>query len=239
MDSQEAAVASAAATSSIAANFMLSGTTYAKGAELGFSGLDFYFAGRGGVLGDVDATVVADALVFFNPENVRAGWESSAGVMSRAEAAQAFADCGHSWGEAKLPDDLDCARLAELAGRVVSGASPDGAPIFAGWRSLPVPDSPKAAALHQCNALRELRMARHGEAILSAGIAPADAVKHRTPQMTAIFGWDGELADPEGVAARWNEAEAATDRAMAAALDVLADDERAELVELLNRANGS
>ena len=36
--------------------FMMDGATYARGAELGFSGIDFYVLGRGGVLGDTMGT---------------------------------------------------------------------------------------------------------------------------------------------------------------------------------------
>ena len=207
MNPEQAATATAAAISSIGSKFMLDGNTYAKGAALGFNGIDFYAAGRGGVLGDVDADVVAAGFVFFNPVTVRAAWDGSRPVMPRAKSARAWAECGHAWGEANLPDDLDAIRLAELAGRVISAASPGGAPVFAGWRALDVPSSPKAAALHQANGLRELRMARHGCAVIAQGIDPADAVRHKNPHMTGVFGWDGEIDDPAAVKARWDAAE--------------------------------
>ena len=47
--------------------------TYAYGAELGFEGMDFYVAGRGGALGDVPADVVAAAFVFFAPTSCGGG----------------------------------------------------------------------------------------------------------------------------------------------------------------------
>ena len=46
--------------------------TYAYGAELGFDGMDFYVAGRGGALGDVPADVVTAAFIYFEPDVVRA-----------------------------------------------------------------------------------------------------------------------------------------------------------------------
>jgi hypothetical protein len=238
MRSDEAATQSAAAISQIGSHFMLDGATYARGGELGFSGMDFYAGGRGGVLGDVDADVVAASLVFFNPVTVRAAWEPAGKVMPRDKAAQAWAECGYAWGEAHIPDDVDATKLAELAARVAAGASPAAAPVFAGWRALPMPDSPKAAALHACNALRELRMARHGAAVIAQSIAPGDAVRYRTPQMAPIFGWDDAPVSPE-VSDRWQDAEAATNRAMAEVFAVLDDAERAELVELLNAVHAS
>ena len=66
-DTTSIAEATAPAVSNIAAGFMLDGATYAKGGELGFEGLNFYFAGRCGALGDVSADVVTSSLVFWSP----------------------------------------------------------------------------------------------------------------------------------------------------------------------------
>ena len=68
MNAEEAARANADAVAYLPAGFMLDGATYKRGGELGFDGVDFYTAGRGGALGDVDGMVVAAAFVFFNPE---------------------------------------------------------------------------------------------------------------------------------------------------------------------------
>ncbi|MET0804533.1 MAG: hypothetical protein ABW009_11615, partial [Acidimicrobiales bacterium] len=107
----------------LSAKFMLDGATYAVGGEAGFNGMDFYGAGRGGVLGDVSADVVAAALVFFNPSVVEGAWEGSRDVMSRSAAAELFAGCLVTWAGEHLGDDVDWARLAELAGKVVDNAS--------------------------------------------------------------------------------------------------------------------
>src|SRR6476620_9710155 len=100
MDALETAIATAPAVSNIGSHFMLDGATYAKGADLGFSGLDFYVTGRGGVLGDVDADVVSAAFCFFEPAGVRTLWDQGREVMPAAKAAAAFMDCCHAWGEA-------------------------------------------------------------------------------------------------------------------------------------------
>ena len=75
MNAEEAAHAHADAVSYLPAGFMLDGATYKQGGELGFDGVDFYFAGRGGALGDVDGMVVAAAFVFFNPDAVVTSWD--------------------------------------------------------------------------------------------------------------------------------------------------------------------
>lgn len=236
MTPEETATAVAPATSALTSRFMLDGATYARGGELGFEGMAFYAAGRGGVLGDVDADVVAAAFVFFNPDTIRVAWDSSAKVAPRHEAAAAFAECCHEWGRSHLPDDLDTARLAALSEKVVAAASPAGAPVFAGWRALPVPSDAKAAAVHHMNALRELRMAKHAVAVLGEGISAGDAVRMHTPHMAALFGWTEPLADDAPVV-DWDAVEARTNRLCAEAFAVLDPDERAEFVSLATAAN--
>jgi hypothetical protein len=224
-----------AAVSGLGQWFMLDAATYATGAERGFIGIDFYFAGRAGVLGDVDSEIVSSALVFFEPDAVRAGWTGSRDVMSRHEAVQVFASCAARWAGDHLGDDLDWARLAELAAKIVDQASPAGAPLFAGWRGVPVPADPKVAALRQMNALRELRMARHGAAVIAVGLEPVDAVRHRSPHMVGIFGWEPAEVDG-GVAELWAEAESLTDRATAKDYTVLDDAEADEFTSLCRSA---
>jgi hypothetical protein len=114
MGTSEAGIsrATANAVSNLAAGFMLDAATYMHGAEQGFAGLDFYFAGRCGVLGDVDADSVVSALVFFAPDQVRTNWDASRSVMSRAEAVACFAECGRQWAQAHLGDGVDWSRLA-------------------------------------------------------------------------------------------------------------------------------
>lgn len=234
MTPEETAATTADGISNIAAKFMTSGDTYRKGAELGFAGLDFYVTGRGGVLGEVDADVVAASFTFLNPEMVRAQWEAGCKVMSPAKAAAAFAECAYAWADSHLSDDLDLVRLAELAGKVVDAANPAGAPVFAGWRAaLAVPDEPKHRAIHHLNGLRELRGGLHNGATLASGMSPLEAVVVRTPQMAPIFGWLGDLPDPDTNKDRWQEAEEGTNRAMARAFQCLTDDERRELAALV------
>ena len=236
MTPEETAVATSSAISQLASHFMLDGATYVRGGELGFDGMNFYVAGRGGVLGRVDADVVSAGFVFFTPATIRAGWEASLAVMEPAAAAEAFAACGHQWGRDKLPDDLDCARLAELAAKVADAASPAGAPVFAGWRALPNPDDAKADALHQMNLLRELKMAHHGAATITQGLAAVEAMMVAQPYMAPVFGWEEPYPEAEPCRERWERAEAATTAAMAAALSVLDEAERDEFRALANAA---
>ncbi len=231
MDTLTAATATAAAVSQIGSHFMLAGSTYQHGAALGFGGLDFYVIGRGGVLGDVDADVVSAAFFFFEPTGLRTLWDQGRAVMPPAQAAGEFATCCHGWAEEHVPDDLDVARLGDLAGKVVTEARPAGAAVFSGWRALAVPANPKARAVHQMNALRELRGGLHSAAVMASGLTPMQAVSLKSPGMAPLYGWP-ELAEVDGLAATWDGAEANTNRAIAHAYEGLNETERAEFVEL-------
>ncbi len=217
----------------IPGGFMTDAATYARGGELGFDGLDFYMAGRGGALGDVHADVVVAALVFFAPEIVHEAWARAGEVMARGQAAREWAAVAHAWATAHLPDEIDWQTVAALLGRVVSAAPVAGAPLFAGWRALGEPEGTKALALHRMNALRELRGALHGAAVLTVGLTPIEAIVVRTPAMLPVFGWPEPYPEPKPLHDRWGLAEARTDRMFGRNLAVLDDDERAELVELL------
>src|SRR5688500_13024361 len=122
MDSLEAGKATADGFARIGSHFMFDAGTYARGADLGLEGIDFYFSGRGGEFGDVDADVVASAFLFFEPGTVRTAWERARNVIEPGVAAEEWALAAHRWGEANLDEDLDLARLGELAGRVVEAA---------------------------------------------------------------------------------------------------------------------
>jgi hypothetical protein len=216
--------------------FMLDGATYARGAELGFSGIDFYVLGRGGVLGDTIPDVVSSAFFFWNPEQVRTQWEVARKVMDPAKAAVEWSDLCHAYGEAHLPDFDGFNRFSELAAKVCDAASPAGAALFAGWRTLPVPgvDRPKARAQHYLNSLRELRGGLHVGAILAMGLSPAEAVAVHSPGMAPVFGWDVSTIPVDDISkGEWKTAEAGTDLAMARVLHALTEEECAEFAKLV------
>lgn len=236
MDSVEAADASGDAISTITSLFMMDMDTYAHGGELGFDGVDFYISGRGGVLGDAPASVVVAAFGFWTPQVIVKGWEQSAGVMPRRQAAEEFAGVSHRWAEAHVPDGFDAARLAELAGRISDGATVAAAPLYAGWLELDEPgdDRPAALAIHRMNALRELRGAMHASAVLCQGIHPHAAVSLASAHFLGLYGWGDPHPGAEAARPRWKDAMAATEVAMAPAYEALSGEERAEFVSLAN-----
>ncbi len=237
MNAEEAARATTDAVAYLPAGFMMAGATYKRGGELGFDGVDFYSAGRGGALGDVDGDVVAATFVFFNPDTVIGAWERSRPLMARRQAAEAFAGCLDTWAQNHLPDEVDYARLAELLGRVNDAASPSAAPLFAAWKALPEPSDPKSLALQRLNVLRELRGAVHGASVLAAGLEPLEAVLIKTPFMTELFGWVEPFPEVGSRHDEWEQAELSTNRIVARAYAVLDDSELSELVDLSSRAH--
>jgi len=239
MEPVECAARSAEGIGSVPSYFMLDGATYERGGELGFEGFDFYTAGRGGPLGDVDGAVIAAAFVFFDHAQIAQSWDRGRKVSAPGESAAEFAGCLRKWARAHLADGPDYGRLAELAGRVTAGADLAAVPLFGAWRGMPEPDAPAELALHRLNLLRELRGGFHGAAVVTSGLSPMEALTVKTPFMAAVMGWTDPLPDAEPLRPAWEQAEQATNVAMGRALAGLDAAERAELVELVTEVQGA
>ena len=229
MNAEEAARAHADAVAYLPAGFMLDGATYKRGGELGFDGVDFYTAGRGGALGDVDGPVVAAAFVFFNPVIGGRGVGAHPAVDGAdARRPRDFAAVPATPGRRAIcPTRSTTCRLAELLRRVNDGASPSGAPLFAAWKAVPEParsqgpgpataERPAGAARGACTAPRCWPRA-------SSPSRPCSS-RPRSWRRSS----DGPSPSPrsESRHEEWERAEAATNRVMARAYAVL-DDARA------------
>jgi hypothetical protein len=219
--------------------------------ELGLDGFfGLWVIGRVGAMctdsGEVTADVAAAGIGFMSPDRVRHFWESRpAGLSSRA-AAEQLAHHAAEWGRRALAevDDADLARCAELAHRVTSAALPTLGALFAGWRSIEVPDDPAGAVIIELQVLRELRGGAHLSAVNVVGLGPhgailsfdADPVRGG-PKGAERFGWSAPHpdSDPE----RRVQAEALTTAACVPAFEALSGAERAEFVELVQRVRGA
>jgi hypothetical protein len=216
--------------------FMLDGATYARGARLGFAGMDFYMCGRGGVLGPTAGAVVAAAMAFLGPDAVAANWDAGLGVMAPDEAAEHFIACAYDWAREHLGAVASSA--AELvvapARTVVEAADGTACALFVAWRTRPWPDPDDDAAtlIHALHLLRELRGGAHAAAVRASGLTAHEAVVARGGAGTAAFlGWPEPHPDPDAgdLRARHGRACALTDEAMGRCLTVLDHDERAAL----------
>lgn len=146
---------------------------------LGFEGYwPGYFASRSAPLGRVPAEVV-DALFYnFAPGEV-ATYIPKVWEITTPEAALAARQEGcvkalrRILGE--LADAPEVARAADLAIRVALNAPLEGRILYAGLRSLPVPDEPVAKLWHAATLLREHRGEGHMIALVAAGIDGQEA----------------------------------------------------------------
>ena len=236
MDGASCASSTAEPIVKLGGAFMLDPATAAAGEAFGLDFGGFYALGRGGVLGDVDADVVSAAFVFFNPDVVRMLWEGARAKRAPAESAVAYAGACGEWGRSHLGAVDGLEELDRLLGRVVAAGSPVGAPLFAGWRAMSLPDDAPARVVQQLHVLRELRGGLHAIAVLAGGLSPFEAVLIANPASAALFGWAEPYPDPEPLRATHAEAGANTDRLVAHAFEVLSHDERDRLARLLEDA---
>ena len=135
------------------------------------NGYAYYIAGRGGVLGDVDADVVTSAFGFFDPALVRKMWESGIAVEGARAAGARYAAACAQFGRTRLQGFGAAGRLAELAGKVADGVDCTGLALFAAWRAEPRPDDAEARAFLLMHVLRELRGSVHIVAVVASGLA--------------------------------------------------------------------
>jgi hypothetical protein len=226
--------------------FMISREAKAFGLWTGFEGWAPYFRGRCGVLGDVDADVITSAAGFFAADVVREVWEAGAGLPA-AEAAERYASVCQEFGRRKLAGFAGAGRLAELLEMAVGNADVVGAPLFAGWRAMPLPADGLGRVSQLAHVLRELRNGLHLTAVLATGLSPLEAVLAGTSALipsgeanAEYFGWQRPYPEvtPE-LAERRARAEELTDTLVAPAFEILDEDEAAELIMLLGKADAT
>ena len=148
-------------------------------AALGFRNYwDGYFAGRSAPLGRVPAEVVDAAFYSFAPGEVARHipqvWQTTT-----PEAAHAARQRGCVAALRRILGDLvgtpGLARAAELLARASTCAPTEGRVMYAGLRSLPVPEEPVARLWHTANMLREHRGDGHIVALMSEQIGGTEA----------------------------------------------------------------
>lgn len=202
--------------------------------QLGIDGFRFYFCGRGGVLGDVEADVVRAAFGYFEPALIRKMWTTGIERSGRSprEIARAYIGRAHEFGRTRFGelDDLDA--FVDAASQVIAAFEGAGLSLFAGVRAEPVPDDVPAAAMHQAMVLRELRGSTHLLAIVANGLPTHIAHAIRRPTELALFGYseDAIPAPTDDDRARWDRAEALTDELLAPAYATLSDDQAKALI---------
>lgn len=199
--------------------------TQAKGAELGLKGPMFYFAGRGGVLGDCDADVVTAAFGYFNPAVIRRAWESATSIRPAREIGRAHFECCANLGRQKLGGVANLAAFVEAADTVNQAAEPDGLALYAAFKAEPLAQDLAGRAMQLVAVLREFRGSAHLIAVRASGLTTKQAHFSKRPNDVAMFGWTPEDAPvlDDDVANKMKAAEDLTDQIVLPAYSVLDD----------------
>jgi hypothetical protein len=199
--------------------------TVARGEELGLDGISFYLLGRGGVLGDVEAGVVASAFGYFNPALVATMWEAARKAADPRSAGRAYMECSAAFGRRSFSDlsglDVFCA----AADAVNDAADPVGLSLYAAVASEPLVDDLPGRAMQLMTVLREFRGSAHLIALRAAGVDARTAHGIRRPDDGALFGWSDDDAPviTDEQRDNWKKAEALTDDIVLPAYGVLDD----------------
>lgn len=216
-----------------------------------------YFTSRGSVMGQVPGEVVAAAFAVFSPAavvpSVTYGWSlTDAATICAARDAGAIAQLHRVLG----PSPAGLARVTELLQRMCDTLRPEGRPLYAGLRSLGLPDDPLGRMWRLGDLLREYRGDSHTAAWIAHGFdateiclltdlywglpmrsysrtrawtdAEFDAAEDRLHSLGLL---DGAALSEKGRASR-EAVELATDAQMARAMAALGDDAD-ELFDLL------
>ena len=189
----------------------------------------FYFAGRGGMLGDVGADVVSSALGWFKPDAVRAMYEEGAAVHGARAAAGRMAEAHARWGEEHYGDVEGIDDMTAVTEELVDGLEGSGIPLFVGWRAAERAGSAAGRAAQLMQILREWRGGLHLVATTAAGLTPLEAILTNEGEGQAkFFGWPEPFPDITAIKTKHDEAEATTDRLCAAGLVAALDAGRYE-----------
>ncbi|CAB4886572.1 unannotated protein [freshwater metagenome] len=215
--------------------FYFAPATLARGAELGLDPLQFYVMGRGGVLGDVEPSVVAAAFGYFNPATIAAGWTAGCAVLAPRVAGREYMQCAAQHGRATLAGVRGLDAFVAAADAINNAADPTGLALYAAVSAEPLADDTPARAMQLLAVLREFRGSAHLVALRAVGIDSKTAHFVKRPGDAAMFGWSDADA-PEITAAthaQMDQAEAITDNIVAPAYGVLDESARELFVATL------
>jgi hypothetical protein len=140
---------------------------------------DGYFAGRAAPLGRVPAEVVHAAFYNFADgevaRHIPSAWETIPPEASLAGRLRGSTRSLRRILGEELAGSPGLVRAADLTTKAATGAPTEGRVMYAGMRTLPVPDEPVARLWHSATMLREHRCDGHNAALLGAGIGGTEA----------------------------------------------------------------
>jgi len=197
-------------------------------AEWGWSNpFAFYFAGRGGMLGDVSHDVVTSACGWFEPNAVKAMYSEGAAVAGSAQAAARMAEAHSMWGNKHYGQIDGIEEIVAVTDELVRGLEGQAIPLFVGWRNAARSDSPAGRAAQLMQMLREWRGGLHLVATTAAGLTPLEAIlTNEGAGQAKFFGWAEPFPDVAAIKTRHDQAEEMTDRLCALTLAQALDPSR-------------
>lgn len=215
--------------------------TRAVAEGLGLDLFRLYFLGRGGVLGDVEAPVVASAMGYFKPSLVAEMWDSGKAIVSPRDAGRAYHLASADLGRRALAAVEDLDTFCAAAEAVNDAADPVGLPLYAGIRCEPLVEDLPGRAMQLITVLRELRGSAHLLALRAVGLDVKRAHWIKRPDEVAMFGWSEDEAPTitDADRQRWLDAEVLTDRLVTPAFAVLDDAGQQALLTGLERVEAA
>ena len=217
-------------TGDIGAAFYFHPDTLERGKQLGLDGFRFYFLGRGGVLGDVEADVIRSAFGYFEPGLLAKMWTTAKERLAPRDAARAYHECCHAFGRSTFADVGGLDAYVDAATAVIGAVDGGALALFAGVRAEPVPDDAPGAASHQAMVLREMRGSAHLAAVAAVGLPTPIAHAIKRPDDIALFGYEVPPTVTADDRAALDRAESITDDILAQAFGVLDDAQSEALV---------
>jgi hypothetical protein len=192
----------------------MSRDVFSWAAEWGWSNaFAFYFAGRGGMLGDVGPEVVCSAFGWFAPTAVTTLYEEGVEIAGAAVAAQRMAEAHARWGRTYLGDVKDLSDIVDVTETLVDGLEGSGLPLFAGWRAAARAEDDAGRAAQLMQILREWRGGVHLVATTAVGLSPLEAIlTNEGAGQAKFFGWSEPFPDCESIRPKHDQAEAMTDQ---------------------------
>lgn len=187
--------------------------TVADAAANGIDNVFVMYAGRAGLLGDVDAQQASSALGFFAPTVVRDVWTGVAAAGGPVHVGTVFATAMAATATASWAAE-PAATVAAVGSEVLAAVEPFGMALYSAWRGRALATGHVADVVH---ALRELRGDVHIQCVATAGLQPLQAeMATRGAAAAQLHGWQPPYPDPAEFIEAVALAEAHTSERMAA-----------------------
>lgn len=216
---------------SLGAAFYFHPDTLAVGKELGLDGFRWYFLGRGGVLGNVEAQVVASAYGYFSPALCDKIWTSAAEKMAPRDAGRRYQQCAQDLGRAAFSDIAGIDAYCAAAEKINEAADPANLALYAAIDAEPLADDAPARAMQLTALLREFRGCMHLTALVASGMSMEMAHLVKRPDDYGTFGWGDsppEVTDADRALSE--TAEDLTNKLVTPAFSVLDETEQQDLL---------